>query len=157
MAIERRPSAKKSVEIEITAEVFSSSFVRLKLTTALKSIIATASFVMPSPNKREKSFGCFSGLIRETAAMTSVAQSRLHMIKISAFDNSKMLLCPVSPLIYVMLSVKTSVYRIVRPEKLMKQIKVPTKPNSIILPKFSKNFFLCMLKPLAKTIGGKQK
>lgn len=56
-------------------------------TTALKRMIPTASLVIPSPNTREKSLGCFSKLIKEMAATTSLEQSREHISKISMFES----------------------------------------------------------------------
>jgi hypothetical protein len=55
--------------------------------TVLKRIIHTASFVIPSPNTRENSFGCSSYLIIETAATTSVQHNNEHINKISIVDS----------------------------------------------------------------------
>jgi hypothetical protein len=48
----------------------------IALDTVLNRIMATASFTIPSPNIREKSFGCSSYLIIEIAAITSDEQSK---------------------------------------------------------------------------------
>ena len=56
--------------------------------TVLKSIIATASFTIPSPNINEKSFGCSSYLIIEMAAITSEEQSKDAMTKQSLTSRS---------------------------------------------------------------------
>ena len=53
----------------------------MALDTVLKRMIATASFTMPSPNIKEKSFGCSSYLIIEIAAITSDEHSREAMTK----------------------------------------------------------------------------
>ena len=47
--------------------------------------------------------------------------------------------------------------RNVMAEKEMKAMIVPTRPKSTIFWKLAKNFFLCMLKPAAKTMGGNTK
>ena len=47
--------------------------------------------------------------------------------------------------------------RIVRPEKVIKAIMVPRRPKSTMFVKFWKNFFLCILNPEAKMIGGSTK
>lgn len=54
----------------------------------MKRIMATASLTMPSPNTKEKSFGCSSYLIIEIAAMTSEEQSRELITKHSAVDKT---------------------------------------------------------------------
>ena len=41
-------------------------------------------------------------------------------------------------------------------EKVVKQTKVPKTPKIIIFPMLEKKLPLCILNPLAKTIGGKQ-
>ena len=51
--------------------------------TVLKSIMQTASLMMPSPNTILKSLGCVFGFNIETAAMTSVAHRSEHINKIS--------------------------------------------------------------------------
>ena len=63
------------------------SFSLEKLTTVLKRMIDTASFVIPSPKIKLKSFGWVLGLRRETAAITSVEQRREHMSRTSMSDN----------------------------------------------------------------------
>jgi len=47
--------------------------------------------------------------------------------------------------------------RVVINEKDMNAMIVPKSPKSIMLAKFWKNFFLYMLNPAAKTIGGSTK
>jgi hypothetical protein len=53
----------------------------------LNKIIETASFEMPSPKIREKSLGCSSYLMIDTAAMTSEEQIRALKIKHSMILN----------------------------------------------------------------------
>ena len=53
------------------------------LLTVLKSMIQTASLMMPSPKTKLKSLGCVFGFNIETAAMTSVAHKSEHISKIS--------------------------------------------------------------------------
>ena len=76
--------------------------------TALKRMIDTASFVIPSPKTSEKSLGYFSGLMSEMAAITSVAHRRLHMQMISRVLNSKGEVTPVLPLVCVIYPPKKS-------------------------------------------------
>ena len=64
-------------------------------------MIDTASFVMPSPKTSEKSLGYFSGFMRDTAAMTSVEQSKLHMRITSIVVRSSVVTSPVAPFVYV--------------------------------------------------------
>jgi hypothetical protein len=52
-------------------------------TTVPKSIIPTASLVMPSPKMTLKSLGYYSYFTMETAATTSELQSREHIRRIS--------------------------------------------------------------------------
>lgn len=54
--------------------------------TVLKRIMHTASLVMPSPKTSEKSLGCYSYLMIETAATTSVQHSKEHISRISITD-----------------------------------------------------------------------
>ena len=123
----------------------------------MKRMMETASFVMPSPKTREKSLGCLSGLMRETAAMTSVEQSKLHMRMISSVVRSSGVTSPVSPFFCVNGRLVKSLYKTVIPLKLMKAIIVPISPKRTMFLMLAKNFFLYMLKPLANTIGGRQK
>ena len=58
----------------------------VNLTTVLKRIIETASFVIPSPKTKLNSLGFSAGLIKDTAAITSVEHSKEHISKISNVD-----------------------------------------------------------------------
>ena len=62
---------------------------------------------------------------------------------------------PVWPSYFHMKSAWTTKY--VNTENIVNYKSVPISPNSRIFVKFSKNFFLFMLYPEAKTIGGRQK
>jgi hypothetical protein len=57
------------------------------VTTVLKRIMPTASFVIPSPNITLKSLGYCSYLTTAIAATTSEEQIREHISKISMIDN----------------------------------------------------------------------
>jgi len=90
------------------------------------------------------------------AATVSVEHKSEHMSRTSPIWRFKTDSVPSDPLICITLSLAiTSRYKKVKPENAMKQIKVPTIPKSAILAKLAKKSFLYMLKPLAKTIGGK--
>ena len=99
--IDQKPSVANSSVISRQLEPVNLSFLRLYVTTVLNKMIDTASFVMPSPKTSEKSFGCFSGLISDTAAITSVEQSRLHMRITSNVVRSSGVTSPVEPLVWV--------------------------------------------------------
>lgn len=80
------PSRMKSKVIKPTflpLNSYSVSDYNANLFTVLKSIIQTASFMMPSPKTMLKSLGCVFGFSKETAAMTSVAHKSEHINKIS--------------------------------------------------------------------------
>ncbi len=55
--------------------------------TVLKSIIATASLIIPSPKSTAFKTGNLSGLINDMAATVSVAQRTLLNKRISLIDN----------------------------------------------------------------------
>ena len=124
----------------------------------MKSIIATASFTIPSPKTKENSFGCSSYLIIDIAAMTSEEHSKelntkhsLNPIVIGyhpytvAFGSSK----------YISnFPVETKPR--VRPVNTKNVTIVPKTPKSKIYPMLSKNLLLLMLNPEANMIGGKQ-
>lgn len=128
-------------------------FAEVYLTTVLKRIIATASFTTPSPNKMLNNFGCLSQLMSEIAAIVSVEHKRLHNIMHSGlviYNGSHL---PVLPSYCCILSFFT---RIVKTDKLTKATKVPKTPSTVMLLMLAKKLPLCMLKPLANTMGGKQ-
>ena len=61
--------------------------------TVLKSMIPTASLVIPSPNITLKSFGYCSYFTTAMAATTSDEQIKLHISNISIIDSSKGTYC----------------------------------------------------------------
>ena len=78
------PSRKKSKVTKPRFLPFNSvSAYYANLFTVLKSMIQTASLMIPSPKTMLKSLGCVFGFSIETAAMTSVAHKSEHMSKIS--------------------------------------------------------------------------
>ena len=97
--MDKKPSDANSIVISIQLYPVNPSFLRLYVTTVLNKMMDTASFVMPSPKTSEKSLGCFSGLIRDTAAMTSVEQSKLHMRITSSVVRLRGVTSPVAPLV----------------------------------------------------------
>ena len=98
-----KPREANESEMSTQLDAVKLVFYRLYCTTVLKRIMETASLVIPSPKTSEKSFGCLSGLMRDTAAMTSVEQSRLHMRMTSSVDKSRGDTSPVYPLVCVRL------------------------------------------------------
>ena len=122
-------------------------------------MIETASFTMPSPNTRLKSLGCYLGLMRETAAITSEEQRREHISKISTV--CKFNVVSIQALLSLSqvycLTPNHLVYPIVIAEKEPNAMNVPSTPNNKMFPMFAKNFLRYMLKPDANTIGGKTK
>ena len=97
--MERNPRTKKSLAMVTVLYAVNSLLLLLYETTVLKRMIETASFVIPSPKTREKSLGCFSGLIRETAAMTSVEHNNEHIMMTSRVERSRAEVTPVSPFV----------------------------------------------------------
>ena len=89
--------------------------------TVLKSIIATASLMIPSPKSTAFKTGNLSGFINDIAATVSVAQSTL--LKRSIY------------LIESLLKNKWS-RNFKQIAKQKKQMTVPTTPKKLIIPKF---------------------
>ena len=161
--IDQSPRELKSLAITKVDEAVNSVSWDVYLTTVWNKIMDTASFVIPSPKTRLKSFGFSAGLISDTAAITSVEQSRDHIRRTSKFDRFMMDFSPVTPSSIIMprspkiFSRSDSLYQIVIAEKLAKAINVPIRPNRMMFLIFWKNFLRCMLNPEANTIGGRQK
>jgi hypothetical protein len=104
-----------------------------------KSIIATASFKIPSPNRTAFKTGNFSAFINALAATVSVAHKTLLRINISVrVSTSKILLISM-----------------MYPEINKNPMTVPTIPKKLIIPKFSKKSDFLRLYPAEKMIGGK--
>ena len=85
--MELRPRAQKLPAISMEVLKFKLLFCLEKLTTVLKRMMDTASLVIPSPKTKLKSFGYFFGLRRDTAAITSVEQSREHISSTSMSES----------------------------------------------------------------------
>lgn len=84
-------------------------------------MIATASFIIPSPKSTEFKTGYFSGLINDIAATVSVAQSTLLNIKTS---------------LRVKVLNMTLSTRLKKVAKHINPIIVPITPKKLIIPKF---------------------
>jgi hypothetical protein len=98
--------------------------------TVLNKMIDTASFTIPSPNTNEYSFGCFSYLTIETAAITSEEHMREHKSKISIISRSKSTY--VCELYYHIWIVVLYMMAYVIAEKTVKLTKVPKSPNKVM-------------------------
>ena len=89
----------------------------------------------------------------EIAAMTSLEHKRLHISMHSGLVSDKGYHSPVLPSYCYIQSQFFST--IVNMEKLVKATNVPKTPSTAIVLILAKKLPLCMLKPLANTMGGK--
>jgi len=98
--------------------------------TALKRMIDTASFTIPSPNTIEKSIGCSSNFIILTAATVSEQHITDEKSSISTKVSLKGEDTPVSGLYFS--NAKISKSKKFSPENARKATKVPTTPKRVM-------------------------
>lgn len=106
-------------------------------------MMATASFIIPSPNNTAFRTGNSYCLIRDRAATVSVAHSTLLKSMTSGVVSNPLKMKWLKKLINA-----------VRTTKL---IMVPMIPRKLMIPKFSKNKDFLRLYPAAKIMGGSMK
>lgn len=121
--------------------------------TVLYRIIATASFVIPSPKIIEANFGCSSDEIREIAAIISLDQISADSNRFSFRVNWNLLFSPVTPLNFSI--TKNSKRMACKVQNVTNHTNVPTIPNNKEGLMYLKKFFFFILNPVASIIGGK--